>query len=60
MSHHKNNNGQARENFQELTFVVKNPFLKEKADLVSTGDEIVSISLQNSYAKTNRLESIQA
>lgn len=30
----------------ELTFVVKNSFLKEKTNLVSTGDEIVSISLQ--------------
>ena len=30
----------------EFTFVVKNSFLKEEADLISTGDEIVSISLQ--------------
>lgn len=51
MSHHKNNHGQATSNFKELTFVVKNSFLKEKADLVSTGNEIVSISLQNSYVK---------
>lgn len=30
----------------ELTFVIKNSFLKEKADLISTGDEVVSTSLQ--------------
>lgn len=46
ISHHIKNNRQARENVIELTFVVKNSFLKEKADLISTGDEIVSISLQ--------------
>lgn len=30
----------------ELTFVIKNPFLKEESDPISTCDEIVSISLQ--------------
>lgn len=32
---------------QELTFVVKSIFLEEKADLISTCDEIISIPLQD-------------
>lgn len=34
------------EHFTEVTFVVKNSFFEEKTDLISTGDKIVSISLQ--------------
>lgn len=32
---------------QALTFVVKNILLEEEADLVSTGDEILSVPLQD-------------
>lgn len=34
------------DHYSELTFVVKNPFFKEKANLISTGDKIVSTPLQ--------------
>lgn len=30
----------------QLTFVIKNSFFEEKTNLISTGDEIVSTSLQ--------------
>jgi len=30
----------------QLTFVVKNALLEEKADFVSTGDEVVGVSLR--------------
>lgn len=42
----KKKSGQAIETFRDLTFVIKHSFLKEKADLISTGDEIVGISLE--------------
>lgn len=44
--HTVKNDVQVGDHFTVLTFVIKNSLFKEKADLVSTGDKIVSISLQ--------------